>query len=299
MSQRFRSSSEEERRELESEWNIFFEQEEKEEKFQHAERRFLQSKALYYQMLGNIEGVLNYFRKVIDWWDKNVSFREEEFYRYMQDVSNLLYAYQANKDFQNSQELLDDFRKNKPKHYHEERVWKEITYHYELLQLLNKENQEAEKARMLVEEIEEGIIVYNLKNNLVITGNVGILHFINGDFEKSQKWLSKIIVQSKLNVRKDVQYLARLLNLINLYEVGEIEEVDNFYRTTYRFFRKNKLEKDSIPMQILSKLISIFKSDYNKARTEKAALGFFLEENKHHKLLAETLLYWVKSETMV
>ena len=85
------------------------------------------------------------------------------------------------------------------------------------------------------------------------------MHFGNEDYHKVVFWLNKIINMKDVDLRSDIHSFARILNLISHYELGNIDLVDYYIRSTYRFLiKKNDLHLfQKIIMKFLRKLSSI------------------------------------------
>ncbi|HAF29368.1 MAG TPA: hypothetical protein DCG75_10015 [Bacteroidales bacterium] len=85
------------------------------------------------------------------------------------------------------------------------------------------------------------------------------MYFGNSDYQKVVFWLNKIINMKDVDLRSDIHSFARILNLISHYELGNLDLVDYYIRSTYRFLiKKNDLHLfQKIIMKFLRKLSSI------------------------------------------
>lgn len=85
------------------------------------------------------------------------------------------------------------------------------------------------------------------------------MYFGNDDYKKVVFWLNKIINMKDVDLRSDIHSFARILNLISHYELGNIDLVDYYIRSTYRFLiKKNDLHLfQKIIMKFLRRLSSI------------------------------------------
>ncbi|MBI9053611.1 MAG: hypothetical protein JEY96_07315 [Bacteroidales bacterium] len=85
------------------------------------------------------------------------------------------------------------------------------------------------------------------------------MYFGNEDYQNVVYWLNKIINMKDVDLRSDIHSFARILNLISHYELGNIDLVDYYIRSTYRFLiKKNDLHLfQKIIMKFLRKLSSI------------------------------------------
>lgn len=255
----------------------FFEKEKDILKSPQTERRYLQSQALYYQLRGDSKNVLKYFGKTAEWWDRNIAFKEEEYFRYITDVCNMIYAFIANEKFDEAEKYIEFLKKDEPSHRHEKRIWLESLYLYQLMLLLNQKDYK--KANELLGEIDNGIVKYGLTNNYILSCNIGILYFLIGDYVKCRDWLEDIINAPKTGLRTDVQVLVRILNLVSLYEGDEVEKLENAIRSVSRFFKKNNIPKDSFESDVLQVLTIFFRNSPFENSSTKSDLQQLLDEN--------------------
>ncbi len=260
------------------------------------ERRYLQSLALHSQLIGDKEKVLEYFIQTVDWWNKNKAFKSEEYFRYISDVFNMIYAFIANEKFTEAGIHLNAIKAEEPVLTHEKRVWFESLYLHQLMLLLNQKDYQ--KAKNLVGEIDEGLVKNGLTNNNILSCNISILYFLLGDYEKSQMWSAKIINASRSTLRKDIQILVRVLNLISIFETEEIEQVENAIRSVSRYFKVNGIINTSFEYKLLQKLSGLFKCFPNETGEKKSDLYDFLSgryktEGSRDDII-EPLLEWLE-----
>ena len=85
------------------------------------------------------------------------------------------------------------------------------------------------------------------------------MYFGNSNYQNVVFWLNKIINMKDFDIRSDIHGFARILNLISHYELGNLDLVDYYIRSTYRFLiKKNDLHLfQKIIMKFLRKLSSI------------------------------------------
>jgi len=277
----------------------FFEEEKDNKKSPQAERRYLQSLGLYAQLKGDKEMVLKYFRETVSWWHNNPSSKAEESFRYTSDVLNLVYALIKNKLFPEAEKYLNMLKQYEPKQSHEQRVLLENIYLYQLILMLNEKDYE--KAKKLVDEIDEGIVRYNFSNNHVLACNIGILYFLIGSYNKSREWFGRITKDSKTGLRIDIQILVRILNLVCLSEMDEVEKFDNEIRVINRFFAKNSIPKDAFERKVMVKLVTLLNHSFSDRELLKSDFESFLKEQLHKKEsvsdLLEPLLLWLKVQS--
>ena len=136
----------------------------------HAALRYYQSKAIYAQLMGDFSGVFENYTRVLAWWDDNPKFKEEEFYRYILDASNLLHACYSNNKQNNFLTLLQKLEKENPSNIHDQVVLFGKTASYRLVYYIN--SGDFKDLDTFVKRIEEGLEKYNLKVANKMTLNV-------------------------------------------------------------------------------------------------------------------------------
>ncbi|MFN8255245.1 MAG: hypothetical protein U0W24_06120 [Bacteroidales bacterium] len=85
------------------------------------------------------------------------------------------------------------------------------------------------------------------------------MYFGSENYQQSTFWLNKIINSKDVNIRSDIHGFARILNLISHWELKNMDLVDYFIRSTYRYLIKKDefhLFQRSI-LKFLKKLSSI------------------------------------------
>lgn len=274
----------------------FFTEEQEEDKSTRTQHRFYQVNALYHQLQGNKEQVLKFFEETVAWWDEHPVLKNEEYYRYIVDVSSLIYSYIENKRYKEAEECLEELAQNMPQNLHEERLWRKNLHLNQLVLMLNLKNYD--KARELLPEIEESIIKYGLTENAALLGNIGILYFLVGQYEKSHKWLSRINSSTNTALRFDVQILGRILSIVCLIELENEERLDSEFRSLTRFFKSRNLPRQRFEVQVTGHLSSIAKANLFEIKQLKKDLKVYLISNWHNRTgrddLIEPLMQWVE-----
>jgi len=120
-----------------------------------------------------------------------------------------------------------------------------------------------------IDEVKSGLERYG--KNLRMTGkitfyfNFAYLYFGVGDYDKAIEWVNKILNETDIKAREDMQAVTRILNLIIHFELDNIDLLEYASRSTYRFlaqrdrlykietavlhFFKNKLPKINITVK--------------------------------------------------
>lgn len=216
-------------------------------------RRFYQSRALYYQLLGNYDEVFHNYSEVVNWWNSNPKFKAENFSRFIVDISNLLHAYTANRKYEFIPKLLDDLELNKPSNINDQKIIFQKVSIYRLIYHINL--GVVEGADKLVNEIKKGLDFHKLSQGtrLILIFNVSVLLFILERFKECSKWASRISKEFRLGVRtKDILMGAQILNLIATFELDDLDQTDAMIRSSHRFFNiKLQSPKGSFELKVV------------------------------------------------
>ena len=159
------------------------------------------------------------------------------------------------------------------------------------------------KGALLIPEIEEKLekqaLFVDGHRILVFNYKFAMLHFGNGDYEKSIDYLHKII-NGSMDLRIDLQSYARLLHMMAHFEMGNFEIMDSLIKSVYRFMAKMK--NLTVVEEIMFKFLrQSFKVSPKLMQPE---LEKFLQEIKHlEKNRFETrafayldIISWVESK---
>lgn len=217
-----------------------------------ARLRYYQSLALYHQLIGEFEEVITGFSEVVDWWDRHPVYKEEEFYRYLMDFSNLLHAYAANGQLQLLRQLLVQLESTQPDTETARRILFQRVSIYRLITYINLGIKEG--VDELVDEIADGLDKFNIQaaTRSALLSNVAFLMFIRGRFGDCLVWCGRLIGDRKNKYRQDIRTAIYLLQLVAAFELDDLQLLEGVYRSTYRYMKKNnRLEKDFFEKRML------------------------------------------------
>lgn len=232
----------------------------------HAQRRFLQSRALFFDLLAEDDEKANvYYAKMVEWWDQYPAIKEEEYIRYIADIFNLLHNSYNQKKYEQFEHLLAKIEREKPSNYHDQRLLFKQHTNYKLLYYLNLGIEEGYEK--LVEQVVHGMSAYKLNpvSQLIIAFNLMLLLFILERYARSLQWCEDILKVYNRKVNNENFQLATLLmQLLCSFEIGEVDQLDsairalrrnlkqssyqgNFFREITRFIRQlsNSTDKQS------------------------------------------------------
>jgi tetratricopeptide (TPR) repeat protein len=141
-------------------------------------------------------------------------------------------------------------------------------------------------------------------NKVSLYHDMFCIYFGCRKYEQSLEWLNRLLNETGLEVREDIQVTARLTNLILHYELKNFDLLPYLLRRTYSFLNKrrrlNKLEKTLL--QFVNKLLRV--SSQNKReiielfREIKAAMEELTRKPDEARILTEYFDYigWLESK---
>lgn len=99
-----------------------------------------------------------------------------------------------------------------------------------------------ERGVELIERLSSGLEGFinqlDAHSRVILYYKTACLYFGNDDFKKSIEWLNKILDLKDGDLREDIHGFARIMILICHYELENVELIQYFVRSTYRFLYK-------------------------------------------------------------
>ncbi len=234
----------------------------------HGQRRLFQCLAIQAQMSGDHITAARYFEKTVDWWKGFKKYKEEEFSRYIVDVSNLINAYYKIDAFESVWEQIERLEGE----MNDDMEVKGLVFLkatlFKILFFMNTGSVQDLSA--LGERIEEGLKKFQLNEGSRITliSNMAVYCFCCQDFEQCILWCEKVIKQrNKPETRIKDQIGLQLLWLMSIMEGDVIEDIENALRSTRRFLKqRNVLEPDCFELFLFNLLKDLLPL-YGRERT--------------------------------
>lgn len=264
-------------------------------------RRYYLCNAVYYNLLGDLDKVYDYSLKAVKWWDSYPALKDEEFHRYIINVSNLLNTmYNSEKHAALTQQWLDKLKQEKSgKSYHNQKIIFLKLSISNLLHLLN--HNEFEKAHQTLPEIIAGLNKFGLRKSMVLTGNIVTVYFLVHDYANCLFWANHIIKNLKAAGREDIQRIVRLYAIIANFENGDIDRTEAAMKAANRYFKSVGLPKAAFESVALNTYLKrIINALVNEVKRAFEDFEIFLHQAKPQREaktplgLAE-LLIWVEN----
>lgn len=224
----------------------------------------------YYFFLQDFENGYLYAKKWVRLFDANTELRTSRVENYLNAINNLMigqYKLFKYHKFVNTQRRLREIR-HYPKNIANENIRLKLlkyTYVHEFnrIFMLGAFDQGVSLMDKIKSGLEEFIQHLDNHSRLILYYKVACLYFGNDNYQEANHWLNRIINSEAIDLREDVHSFARILSLIGHYELGNVDIIDYYIRSTYRFL----LKKDDLKtfhkhiLRFLRKLAGEFREE--------------------------------------
>lgn len=262
----------------------------------------------YFFMVQNFEKGYYYAKKWVKLFDDNAAMIPSRLETYINSINNLMIAqYKLFKYY----EFIETNKKLKSVRFipgislNENIRLKLLKYTY--VHQFNRYFMlgDFDQGVALMNRIKPGLELFanQLDNHsrIILYYKTASLYFGNDNFNEAIQSLNKIINAHEGALREDVHSFARILNLICHYELGNVDVIDYYIRSTYRFLLK-KGDMHSFQRYILS-----FLKKLGSGITQEELLNQFenlrkqlipLEENPYEKrpFMYFDIISWLESK---
>jgi len=235
--------------------------------------------SIYYQIKRNYLAGNKIHEKIIEVWESHPEMIKYNLSVYMARLANYINNCITNGLHEKAQAIIDKLETLSTKNYDEEGEKFQNVYFYKQYCLLS--THQFEEAQKLIPAIEKGMKKYatkiNFSRELAFYYNTTINLFLVEEYEQALEWLDKILsVTRTAEPRKDLQRIARILQLAIHYMLGNRDTLEYMFRSVYR---NKKLKKE---MHLFEKtVLTYFKKLLKVApssREEQWLLQGFKEE---------------------
>ena len=277
-----------------------------------AEKGFYESLYLYqcyswYAFIG--QDFLSYYRYTHRWvelFDKEPTMIQVETAHYIKGMHNLLGAHFDLLNYPKFVETLGRFEKFFESEQVQENDNNRIqTFVYLHIAKINKHfiDGSFSEGLELVPYIEEKLKTYEIYLDrhriLVFYYKFASLYFGSGDYEKTLKYLNRII-NWKMDLRTDLQCYSRLLHLIAHYELGNYDLLEYLIKSVYRFMAKME-NLSLVEEEIFRFLRKSFQFGPQKLKTEFSTLLERLKTYEKNRFETRAFIYldiisWLESK---
>ena len=262
----------------------------------------------YYFFIQDFENGYKYARKWVNLFEQYKQIKVSKLESYIRAINNLLIAqyklYKYYEFVQTSRQLREirHFPRNVMNENIQLRLLK-YTYVHEFNRFFMLGDFEIGVALMnkIKPGLEQFINQIDNHSKLIMYYKMSCLYFGNGDYHEAIFWLNRILNSENVDIREDIHSFARILNLISHYELGNVDVIDYYIRSTYRFL----LKKDDLHnfqkyiLNFLKKLSYQFTEDQLIPEFEKLRNQLIpLKKNPYEKraFIYFDIIEWLESK---
>ena len=220
----------------------------------------------YYFFIQDFEHGYEYAKKWVQLFEENPQFITSKIEMYIRGINNLLVSQSKMHKYNEFKETIEKF--DNIKKLTELNLTDNIRlllFKYTATHRINRYFMlgEFSEGTKIIPEIAESLQKFErLLDTHYITifyYKFACMYFGDSNYKQAVTWLNKIINMKDVDLRSDIHSFARILNLISHYELGNLEFIDYYIRSTYRFLNKKDdlYQFQKIIMKFLRNLGSI------------------------------------------
>jgi hypothetical protein len=199
----------------------------------------------YYYFIEDMDLGYEYALKWLQIYDKHPDLKQSQLNDYLNAVNQVmiaeykLFLYQ---NFLQTRERLHRLNEQMQNSVNENIRNRLVKYVYVLefnrIFMLGKFNLGVKLLKRLSPDLEEFIQRSDEHSRIILFYKIACLYFGNSQYHKALEWLNRVQQDEKADLREDIHSFARILSLIAHYELGNMEVIDYYIRSTYRFLLK-------------------------------------------------------------
>ncbi|MFN8396014.1 MAG: hypothetical protein U0176_15360 [Bacteroidia bacterium] len=189
------------------------------------------------RVLGENAAMLQQLHQLIATYESNEDIRKEKSIAYINALSNLAVVCYLEDHFDASFEALDKMKALKVETEEEEIRIFEKYFHFKIGTCVDRKDEY--QGRKVIAEFEseypqrEGIISKNIE--LGIFYLVGYFYLVIGEPSRSLDWINRILNEPRTELRTDMQAIARIMNLLIHYQLGNWDYLEYEMKSVARF----------------------------------------------------------------
>ncbi|WP_375580499.1 hypothetical protein ABWH96_05550 [Marivirga tractuosa] len=199
----------------------------------------------YYYFLEDMEVGYQYALKWLQLYDQHPDLKNSQLNDYLSAVNQVMIAEYKLFYYQNflkSRQRLHDLNEQMQNSVNENirnRLIKYVYVHeFNRIFMLGKFNLGVKLLKRLSPDLEAFIQRSDEHSRIILFYKIACLYFGDSQYHKALEWLNRVQQDEKTDLREDIHSFARILSLIAHYELGNMEVIDYYIRSTYRFLLK-------------------------------------------------------------
>ncbi|MBK7871833.1 MAG: hypothetical protein IPJ74_14715 [Saprospiraceae bacterium] len=247
----------------------------------------------YYYLIKDFKKRSEHLRALIALYDTNPFMIDEDQEPHINILNNYLTTCFYLDQLDAFQPILQKMKSIKAKNFKLKSLIFNHFYYLEVLyRLVRKEYKEVIS---MVPMIEEGLKTYaaniTKSRELTFIYNIAIAYFLEKDYPKALDWINRILNESKLEERQDIQDLARIFQIVLHYQLENHDFTESLILSANRHLLK-KDKRQSAEYIIANHLKQALYSDKKKERAVFSKLEAELQDVKG----LEEIKIWVASK---
>jgi|GEM_PF-6137438 len=209
----------------------------------HALRWYHLSRAFCFDLLKMTQDEYQEYQELAQLWEDFPKQVKAFPNRYLFSLCNLLYAIHKNQAYEDFPQALAKIKVVKTLSQDEKLEKFSVYYFYKLIYSLNLADfqQAQEDIASIKPWLKKNRLNINDSMRLGIEFNIALTFFFLEEWKECRRWLIKLIDEAKSDHRQDLQALARVLHIVVLFDLGEINYWPNRVKTYQQWLRNRKL----------------------------------------------------------
>ncbi|RPI17258.1 MAG: hypothetical protein EHM58_10045 [Ignavibacteriae bacterium] len=208
-----------------------------------AKERYYFLLQLISDIYGDFDNMYKYCRKRLEVMEADPKPFSDRIYNYWRDTLMYLILLSIRLD---KQEKLIKYLNLLEMHSNDtasDKIYLFLVQSYLSIQLIITEKR-WDKVNELMESIEKGLKMYKGKMDsnfeIILYDLIARMLVESGQYNSSLVYINLLLQHPYISIRRDIEYNARLLNLIIHYELNNFEYLEYLIISTYRFLYKRK-----------------------------------------------------------
>jgi hypothetical protein len=191
----------------------------------------------YYYSIGDYQRFYEENNKLIDLIEEYPTRLREDPSHYISVINNQIFACGMLRRYNEVNENLEKLKSVQAKTVDDS--FKIFTQYYLNKLILHTESGDFKTGKEIINNREREKVHFKKQ---IFQENFHLLYayiyFGSKDYEEASIWLNKLLDMPKTIVRQDLQSVARIINLIVHFEIGNNLLLESLLRSTYRYLRK-------------------------------------------------------------
>jgi tetratricopeptide (TPR) repeat protein len=243
----------------------------------------------------NYEDSFQFFNRTRDILDNNPKIKEDLGHRYVATLSHLLRCYVDNRQFDESERMIQDLRELEGKKgFNSTDISLRIfTVSYNAEFALYHAMGNFTKAAQLIAQVDQRTVDLDDKISkeqmILFQYNKAYTYFGIGDFKKALSTLNEVLNDNEQRLRQDIYSFARIFNLIIHYELENYEFLEYVIKSTNRYLSKHDRDYE-IENAVIRHVRKLAKSSNGAQRMEilekmKAEIDELMKDQQERVIL--------------